>query len=128
MAYEQHAATTTLLTGSTGIAQYRFVAVNASGQMTWPTAGGVNVVGATISTCSSATTEDARAGSIALVGSIVKIASTASTVSAGDQISCSSRGRVKALGAGDNALGVVIAGSSGAARVLTVAMTMMGTT
>lgn len=130
MAYEHHVNPITLPVATTGVCQYRFVAIGANG-ITWPPAGGLGVVGASVSTMSSATTQDYlddRAGTIAGPGSVVKIASTASTFSVGDSISCTSRGRAKALAGGNNELGVVIAGSSGTARFLTVLVTLAGTT
>lgn len=130
MAFEHHVNPITLPVATTGISQYRFVAHAATG-LTWPTAGGLDVIGAAISTVSSAAALASlpqTAAAVAGVGSIVKIASTASTLSAGDLISCTSRGRVKALAAGNNCLGVITHGSSGVARTLTVAITLMGTT
>jgi hypothetical protein len=130
VAVEHHLVTTTLLTGSTGICQYRFVAVNASGQAVYPTStGALNAVAVTVSTASSKTTEDARAVTVALQGSVVKVQSAASTLSVGDIVSATTDGRALVAGTTNyRALGTVIAGSSGAARFVTVALTMVGST
>lgn len=132
MAYEHHVNPITLPVATTGVCQYRFVAMSTSvNGVTWPPAGGLGVIGAAASTMTSATTQaylQNRAGMIAGVGSVVKIASTASSLSVGDRISCTSRGRAKALAAGNNELGTIIAGSSGTARFLTVLVTLAGTT
>lgn len=128
MAADHPMFTYSMPAGSTGIAKYRFVAGGAGGTVVC-TVGGLGVIGVTQTTFSSATTVDNRWGTFAGPGALLKVSAPASTLSAGDRVSCSSRGQAIPVAAGYNELGTVVSGSSGGAgRILSVMVTLAGTT
>lgn len=128
MAADHPMFTYSMPAASTGIAKHRFVQASATG-VSYPPVGGLGVIGVTLTTFSSATTQDFRWGTVAMPGALLKVSAPASTLSAGDRVSCSSRGQAIPLSAGYNELGTVIHGSSGGAgRILSVMVTLAGTT
>lgn len=127
MAVEHNIFSYSMPAATTGIAKYRFVTGNA-GSVSYPAAGGLGVIGATLTTFSSATTSTGRWGTVATQG-IVKVSAPSSTLALGDRCSASTLGQAVPLSAGYNELGTVVQGSSGGAgRVLSVLLTFMGTT
>ncbi len=119
MAREQGQIIVSLPTTSTGLAQYRFVAVNSGGNLAYPAAAaaaiGIIQQGTTGSTVHPVSLPVAIAG-------ISKLrVSTASTVATPDLVMSSSRGSAVALTAAGIVAGQVISGSSGGAgRVVNV--------
>lgn len=125
MAYESNLILTTL-PGTTGISQYQAVIVNSAGRAAKPSStAGIAVLG--VAQVASTATDNAV--TIALPGSVTKILAASSTLAAGDQFQCSSAGRAEPLTAGAYSMGYVVSGSSGGAdRVITVALSPIGTT
>ena len=116
-----------MIAASTGIPQYRFVAITSTGGAGYPAAGapvaGVSYDGSTAST---------RAGQVITVmppGGVWKVACSASTLAVGDAVAASSVGYAVPTSAGDYRVGTVVAGSSGAAnRIVSVLVDNIGTT
>ena len=110
---------------TTGITQYRFVAIGSAGAA-YPSAGNP-IDGVVYSSGTTGSTETPRPVSIATRG-IVKVSAPSSTLSAGDWCTASSVGKAAPTSAGDYVVGKVIDGSSGGARILTVLLNPVGTT
>lgn len=123
MAYEIPGHSITL-EASTDMSTYQYRFVVGNGNNTIALAGdGVAVTGV----LQNKPTEG-QAGSVVVDG-VSKVKAHGSTVSAGDIIASSTVGMVKALEAGDYAVGRVLHGSSGSTgRVLTVLLQTIGTT
>lgn len=128
MAYEIESQIYPFEGGSTALAQYTFVAMSSTRTNTVVApAAGAAVIGVMVSDYPSST-ELYKAVSVQTAG-IAKVSAPASTVSFGDLVSASTAGQVKALGAGDYAVGRVVDGSSGGAgRILSVLLMPIGTT
>lgn len=130
MAYEKVGETDTF-TLSTGIRQYRFVRLNASTGLQYPSGStvGLAVLGVLISSGSTSSTSIDRVGTVQLTG-IAKVEAAASTLAVGDVVSASSIGQAQpATNAGDFVVGRIVAGSSGASNhIVSVALSPLGST
>lgn len=103
--------------------QYTFVTVDANGQAASPAAGG------TVFGVLQNKPEAAGVAASVMINGLSKVKAAGSTVAAGDVVAASTAGRAIAVGAGNYAVGRVIAGSSGSTdRILTVDITPVGTT
>ena len=126
MAYEVPANGFTL-PATTGLTKYRFVTMNTSGKLAYPSLGAA-VVGVINSHGTTASTEDPQYVTVVDRG-IVKVEAGASTQSAGDLVAASSIGRAVASTAGSYVVGRIVAGSSGGAgRIVSVQLLPIGTT
>jgi hypothetical protein len=129
MAYESAVAPITLPFGSTGIRQYRFVTLNASGQITYPSTAGPSVLGVLISSGTTGSTDSSNKYGVVQMYGVAKVEAPGSTVSAGDLVAASSVGYAVALASGDYCVGRAVTGSSGSTnRLLSVALLPIGTT
>lgn len=118
---------------STGLRQYRFVAMATDGTVGYPAAdqpvdgvirGSEGAGGGT-----TGTTNSGQRVSIYPTGSIAMVEAEASTLAVGDLVYSSSVGQASTQNTGAYAVGRVVAGSSGAAnRVLSVRLDNIGTT
>ena len=116
------------MTASTGLRQYRAVAVNTSGVAAEPTAG-ASIVGVIRHLTESTASGHTPTVALYTNGMIAKMEATASTVAVGDNVQVSTAGEAIALASGGYAIGTVVAGSSGAAnRILSVLLAPIGTT
>lgn len=131
MAYELEGPAT--LPASTGLRQYRFVALNStSGRLRYPSNSTVGqpVLGVIVTEGTTGSTRDVSVGVEARRGHIVKVEAEASTLSAGNYCSASTVGRVQtSTNAGDSLVGLIVDGSSGGAnRILSVMLLDIGST
>jgi hypothetical protein len=103
--------------------QYKFVTLNASGQAAVVSSSAEPTI---LGVLQNKPTVAGQAASVMISG-ISKIKATASTVSVGDLVSASSEGFAVALTSTGNAVGRIVAGSSGGAgRVLSVEIQNIG--
>lgn len=115
------------LPASTKLTQFRFVDVNTSGKLAFPTLGRP-VVGVLVSSGTTASTNQSQVGTVQAYG-VVRVSAPASTLAKGDWVAASSIGQAVATTAGANAVGKCIDGSSGSAgRILSVLLLPAGTT
>lgn len=109
------------LVASTGIKRHRFVTFNG-GKVTYP-AVGMPASMVTVSAGTTGSTEDGNYVSCLPLSnaSAVMVEAAGSTLSAGDLVSASSRGKIVAASSDVWVLGQIIAGSSGSTgRILTI--------
>lgn len=128
MAYEVDGQHVTLPFGATGVrGPHRAVALNASGQLIYPSAAGKAAVGVLVTSgTTGGTSITGRVGTVKYAG-VAKVEAPGSTLSAGDLFAWTSRGQAKALAAGNVCAGYVISGSSGSTgRVLSVLLLPFG--
>lgn len=107
---------------STGITRHRLVTMNTSGLVAYPAAGALATM-VTVSKGSTGSTADGQFVSVMPLSRAarVNVEAAGSTLSAGDLIATSSRGRVVAASSNSWMLGQIIGGSSGSTgRVLSV--------
>lgn len=122
MAYENYAgsAPVTFPTATTGLARWRFASLSTAGNAQYSVAGGGGAVGAIIDGTTGSTSANNISVSVQLTG-IAKVSAPASTVGVGQTVTASSLGQAVPVTAGDVAVGLVVAGSSGAAgRILSI--------
>ena len=120
MAYEVTSGPLTLVS-STGITRHRFVAFT-SGKVTYPAVGALATM-VTVSKGTTGSTEDGQFVSCIPLSncSAVMVEAAGSTLSAGDLVSASSRGKIVAGSSDVWILGQIISGSSGSTgRILTI--------
>lgn len=125
MAYEIPGKMITLPAGADlSSSQYLFVTADTSGNAVLPgSTEGVSILGVLQNKPTSG-----QAASVMIDG-VSKVRAISSTVAAGDIIAASSAGYAVATVTGDNAVGHILAGTSGGLdRVLTVHITPIGTT
>lgn len=130
MAYEKIGNTDTYAL-STGLRQYRFVRLNSSTGLQYPSGStvGLAVLGVLISSGSTSSTAVNKVGTVQFDG-IAKVEAAASTLAVGDVVSASSIGQAQpATNAGDFVVGRIVSGSSGAAnRIVSVLLQPLGST
>lgn len=133
MAYHKptDAPTGTFAFASTGIrGPYRMVSRSTAG-LKYPNGStlGEPVTGVLISSGSAGSTDHTvHTGGVVQMGGIAKVEAEASTLSAGNLFAASTVGRAMPVTAGAFVVGRVLEGSSGGAnRVLTVALSPLGT-
>lgn len=124
MAYEQPGQLVTRPAGADlSSHQYKFVTLDASGNAILPgSTAGPSVFGVLQNKPVSG-----DAATIMISG-ISKVQAPSSTVSVGDVVAASSAGFAVPLVAGDYAVGRIVSGTSGGARVLSVHIAPIGTT
>lgn len=114
---------------TTGLRQYRGVAISTAGLAAHPGGSTEGIVGVTYNVTESTVSGYTTVASLYSVGMIAKMEATSSTLSVGDLVSCSTAGEALFSAAGDFTIGIVTSGSSGGAnRVLSVMLTMQGST
>lgn len=104
--------------------QYRFVAIDASGEVGLPATTATAILGV----LQNKPTVQGQAASI-MINGISKITAPASTVAEGDIVQASTLGQAVAHATGGMAIGRIVGGSSGGAgRVLSVLLAPYGST
>ncbi len=131
MAWENTGPYITILP-TTGLRQFRFVKVNTSGLLAYPSASsvGTGITGVLVSNGTTGSTVDPVKGATVQIYGVAKVEAKSSTVAVGDWITASSAGQVdSSSNAGDVVVGQVVAGTSGGAnRMLSVLLKMGGST
>lgn len=111
---------------TTGLTQYRFAVVGASGAA-YPAAG-APIDGVIYSSGTTGSTETPRPVTLMTRG-VCKVSAPSSTLSVGDLCCASSIGQAAPTSAGDYVVGRVVAGTSGGAgRILSILINPIGTT
>ena len=122
MAYENYAGgyPVSFPTGTTGLARWRFVSLTTAGNAQYSAAGGGGAVGVIVDGTTGSTSVSNTVVSVQMSG-IAKVSAPASTVGIGQTVTTDANGQIVTVTAGDVAVGVVVAGSSGGAdRIMSV--------
>ena len=106
---------------STGLKQNTFCVMGTAGKVTKPPTAGPPVLGVIYDSGTTGSTSSRQYVSVQVSG-VAKVKAPASTVAVGDLISASSLGEVAACAGQDYIVGQVVSGSSGAARLVSVAL------
>lgn len=117
---------------TTGLRRGRFVTVNTSGKLVYPSGStvGIPVVGVLVSEGTTGSTVAPVRGGTVQISGVAKVEAKSSTTAVGDLISASSVGLVDTTtNTNDTRVGIVVAGSSGGAnRMLSILLSPIGST
>lgn len=128
MAYQVDGQHVTLPFGATGVrGPHRAVALNASGELIYPSAAGKAAIGVLVTSGTTGSTDHTgKVGTVKFAG-VAKVEAPASTLSAGDLFSWTSRGQARAITTAHACAGYVVGGSSGSTgRILSVVLLPFG--